>query len=455
MAHDIDDYNSARTGLMLDFVVNHVSQESEWFQSYLAGTPPYDRFFIEASPDDDLSGVTRPRSLPLLSDFDTSRGKRWLWTTFSRDQLDLNYAEPQLLAEVISILLDYVSHGARIIRLDAIAYLWKEIGTNCIHLPQTHAVVKLFRDVLEAVAPHVLLLTETNVPHDENISYFGDGDEAHMVYQFSLPPLMVDAFLNEDAEPLKRWLSALQPPPDGATWFNFTASHDGIGVRPLEGNLPDERLARLVQKIRDREGLVGTRRRPDGTDSPYELNVSYVDAVAPDDRDVVNHGRRFLSSQAFMMALQGMPAIYFHSLVGTQNDLAGVEASGIPRRINRRKFELTELNTRIAKAGSLQQIIFDGMKRLISIRTAQPAFHPNVPQRFVETGSPHVVAFERRCGESGRAILVATNFDEATETIGLPEEYRDATDLLSSEPVASGNSTLELGPAQTVWLERS
>ena len=371
--------------LMFDFVVNHVSQESDWFKRYLEDTSPYTNFFIEVDPNTDLSNVTRPRSLPLLSEFETVEGKRWLWTTFSRDQIDLNYASPHLLAEIVDILLFYIREGARIIRLDAIAYLWKKVGTKCIHLPQTHEVVKLLRDVVDSMAPHVLLLTETNVPHAENVSYFGDGDEAHMVYQFSLPPLILDAFLNEDAKPIKRWLSELESPFPGTTFFNFTASHDGIGVRPLEGLVSDQRLAALVEKVRQRGANIGTRINSDGANSPYELNVSYVDALGPiaNEITVEQHCERVLSSQAIMLALQGMPAVYFHSLVGTRNDNAAVEESGIPRRINRRKFAISELTDQLQSNG-LQGTIFRRMQRLLEIRRQQPAFHPDVEQIYVE-----------------------------------------------------------------------
>ncbi|MEM8944958.1 MAG: sugar phosphorylase [Planctomycetota bacterium] len=438
--------------LMLDLVLNHISQESDWFQRYLQGEAPYDRFFIEADPKLDLSAVTRPRSLPLLSDFETIGGKRWVWTTFSRDQVDLNYAEPALLAEMLTILLEYVVHGARIVRLDAIAYLWKQIGTNCIHLSETHEAVKLMRDVFDQLAPQALLLTETNVPHDENVSYFGDGDEAHMVYQFSLPPLLLDAFLNEDALPLKRWLQNLQSPPPGTTYFNFTASHDGVGVRPLEGHVDDARLNRMVDRVRELGGAIGTRRRADATDTPYEMNVSYLSALTPVDQDRWTHATRFLTTQAVMLALQGLPAIYFHSLVGTENDLEGMQASGIPRRINRRKFDLQELTDRISAEGSLSRLVFEGMRRLLAIRIDQSAFHPESPQTYWETGHDNVLGFVRGEQQSGQLILVAANFGDREAVLELPSEFRQAHNLLDSA-TAIGNGKLTLPSAQVVWLE--
>ena len=439
--------------LMFDFVINHVSQESDWFQSFLAGKPPFDRYFIEVDPTLDLSCVTRPRSLPLLHAFETidGEGAKHVWTTFSRDQVDLNYATPELLAEVVEILLEYVKHGARIIRLDAIAYLWKEVGTNCIHLPQTHEIVKLFRDVLDVVAPHVLLLTETNVPHDENVSYFGGGDEADMVYQFSLPPLLLDAFVNADAEPLKRWLAGLAPPPSGTSYFNFTASHDGVGVRPLEGHVDDRRLNAIVDRVRSNGGHVSMRRCADGSDAPYELNISYLDALADGDLGQQSHVQRFLATQAIMLSLQGMPAIYFHSLIGTPNDEQGVKASGIPRRINRRKYDLDTLNGVLESKGSMQRAVFEGIKSLLRIRIRQAAFHPDGRQTYVDSGQPNLLAFERVSTDSVQRVLVLANFGDVPLRFQVSEVYGDATDLLEPSAIADGREWL-VAPAQVRWL---
>ena len=441
-----------RFDLMFDLVLNHVSQHSQWFQHYLAGREPYTRFFIEADPQQDLSAVVRPRSLPLLSRFETARGPRHLWTTFSDDQIDLNFGEPEVLLQMLRILLDYVRRGARVVRLDAIAYLWKEPGTRCIHLPRTHEVVKLMRDVLEAVAPHVILLTETNVPHAENVSYFGDGDEAHMVYQFSLPPLMLDALLSGDAVPLRQWLQRLQATPAGTTYFNFTASHDGIGVRPVEGLIPHERFQQLVEACRQRGALVSTRRNPDGSDSPYELNISYVDALSdPNDTDPVRHARRFLLSQAIMLALRGIPGVYFHSLVGTGNDHEGVRQTGHARRINRRKYQLDDLQQRLDDAGSLQQRIFAGYRHLLQRRIGQAAFHPDAAQRVWDTPDPALIAFARTGAD--QTILVAANLGDRPRQLHFRDYTRDRfdRDLLSGRKVAA-DQTIEIGSRDVVWV---
>ena len=444
-----------RFRLMFDFVLNHISRRSEWFEAYRAGRPPFDRFFIEVDPETDLSAVVRPRSLPLLTPVETADGTRHLWTTFSSDQIDLNYAEPQVLAAMLDVLLTYVAEGAQMVRLDAVAYLWKEIGTRSIHLPQTHEVVRLLRDVLDAVAPHVWLLTETNVPHRENISYFGDGDEAQMVYQFSLPPLLLDAMIHGDATPLMQWLDNLEPSPPGTTFLNFTASHDGIGVRPLEGLVPEDRIASLAEAVRRRGGLVSMRHLSDGTESPYELNIAYVDAVAPDDTsDVELHARRFLATQAVMLAMQGIPAVYFHSLVGSQNDHAGAESSGMPRRINRHKFTLGELDQQIGETDSLAQRIYHGYRRLLEVRRSLPAFHPDAPQQAVRTSNPAIISFLRRSPDGTQTVLVVANVSDREQQLDLNSCHAGPLchDQITGQKITDESGMLDLLPGQVFWL---
>ncbi len=403
--------------LMLDLVLNHCSQHSDWFQRYLNRQLPFTEYFVEASPDEDLSKVVRPRNLPLLTEKQTVDGVRSVWTTFSEDQVDLNFACPQVLAEFIDILLLFASHGARIIRLDAIAFLWKEIGTPCIHLPQTHEIVKLMRTVIGEVAPQTLLLTETNVPHAENISYFGDGDEAQMVYQFSLPPLMLDAYLQQNTRTLGNWLKTVCESPAGTTFFNFTASHDGIGVRPLEGLVPQENLDRIVKHAVARGGKIGTRREPDGTESPYELNVTYLDMLLTDTQSERPSIDRFMASQAIMLSVKGIPGIYFHSLFGTRNDIEAAEKSQIPRRINRRKFDVGELSRRLADADSMPQRVFERYRGLLAVRKRLAAFHPDAKQVVIDHPNEQLLVFQRVDEATPEHVTVVANFSQTPQTL--------------------------------------
>ncbi|QDU64683.1 Sucrose phosphorylase [Planctomycetes bacterium Pan216] len=442
--------------LMADLVLNHLSSKSEWFQAYLAGDATYERYFIEEDPAADVSSVRRPRSLPLLTRFETSRGTRYIWTTFSDDQIDLNYKEPDVLIAMMDVFLTYLSHGARIIRLDAVGYVWKELGTSCIHLPEAHELVKLMRDVLDVIAPHRILITETNVPHAENISYFGDGDEAHMVYQFSLPPLLLDALLTGDSAPLAAWAKTVCESAPGTTFFNFTASHDGIGVTPLAGLVSDERFGALVEAARSRGAHVSTKTDSDGGQSPYELNVTYYSALAePGDEGSELHQRRFLASQTIMMSLRGIPAIYFHSLVGTPNDVDGAARTGRARSINRRKFQLEELDAILDDASSPQRKIFDGLKQLLEIRTQQAAFHPEAPQMVLESKDPALFGFRRTSMDGTSRIIVLANVSGAAveadmKTLDMVGGWEASRDLISGRTTPEDRLVLE--PYQVMWL---
>ena len=441
--------------LMFDLVLNHCSAKSDYFQKYLAGEEPYTEYFIEADPTDPrLAQVVRPRSLPLLSPFETANGPRHLWTTFSDDQIDLNFRSVRVLIEMLDVLLLYAARGARIIRLDAIAYLWKELGTTCIHLPQTHEVVKLMRDLLDECAPGTILLTETNVLHRENVSYFGDGDEAQMVYQFSLAPLLLDAFLTGDGKPLTEWLTNLEETDAGTTYFNFTASHDGIGVRPAEGLLPTSRIGELVEAVKARGGRVSTKRNADGTDSPYELNITWFSALGEPDGSLspALHARRFLSSQAVMIALRGIPGIYFQSLFGGPNDLEGMAETGRARTINRRKYQREELDAIVSTNGSPQQIIAEEYRSMLAVRRRQPAFHPDAAQTILQFENPALVGFVRE-SDDGQVILVLVNLsadDVQVDTTSMTNQPL-TIDLIQFE-TEFDPSSITLPPYSVVWL---
>ncbi|MFP4703908.1 MAG: sugar phosphorylase [Spirochaetota bacterium] len=373
--------------LMADLVLNHCSVRSRWFQGFLAGEKPYTEYFITVPPDTDLSMVVRPRAHPLLTPFETAHGTKHVWTTFSADQVDLNFASPTVLEEMLDVFLLYIEHGVRIIRLDAIAYLWKEIGHPSIHHPKTHLLVRLFRAVIDEIAPWVVLLTETNVPHEENVSYFGDGgNEAHMVYNFSLPPLVLDAFLREDATKLTRWAAELKRPSDEVTFFNFLASHDGIGLLPARGILSEEEIGTMIETVKARGGRISYKATPDGR-IPYEMNVNYLSAVTDGNLPTEQRARAFLCSQAIMLALSGVPGVYVHSLIGSENWAAGVEQTGVNRSINREKLEYATLVDELQTDGTLRAAVFEGYRRMLQVRCADQAFHPAAPQEILDAGT--------------------------------------------------------------------
>jgi sucrose phosphorylase len=450
---------STQYRLMFDAVVNHISASSAWFQQFLAGEPGAEHRFHRIDPATDLRGVTRPRTTPLLTPFATPSGTQHIWTTFSADQIDLNYAHPDLLLEMTAILLEYVARGAWLIRLDAIGYLWKEPGTRCIHLPQTHMVVQLWRAALDLVAPNVLLITETNVPHADNISYFGDGtNEAQLVYQFPLAPLVLHAFATGDATHLIGWAHDLAPPSARTAFFNFLASHDGIGVVPATGILSQAEVQALCAQIERHGGRVSYKNNPDGSQSPYELNCTWFDALSdpasaePQALQIA----RFCASYAIMLALQGVPGIYVHSLVGSPNDHAGLARTGHNRTLNRGRWDQHELAALIADPQQRAGAVLQQMRALIQARRSNPAFHPNSPQHILDLGSG-IFALERTPA-TGPVVTCLHSVRAEVQTVQLlfaPDQlYVNIVDGTRYQSDVSGAMALTLEPYAVLWLCR-
>lgn len=436
--------------LMFDLVLNHVSARSGWFARYLCGVEGFENLAIEVDPGTDLSAVVRPRALPLLTRYQKASGTMvHLWTTFSEDQVDLNYADPEVWLKMVDVLLCYVEKGGSILRLDAVAYLWKEIGTPCIHHPKTHSAVRLLRAVLDAAAPWVRLISETNVPHAENICYFGDGrNEAQMVYNFTLPPMLVHALLQGDATELSRWADGLRTPSGNTAFFNFTASHDGIGVRPLEGVLPDEVLHGLVDAVRDAGGHVSFKQNPDGSQSPYELNTTYIDAAALGTKGAAVE-RAFLASQAVQLSLPGVPATYINSLLGCRNWKEGVAETGRYRTINREKLAVDAVESDLKDPGSFRSRIFYPYLEMVRIRTQQPAFSPSASMEVLHV-DPRLFALRRRSGERSIHVLVNLSPDKVEAKVPDVSEGWKGRELIGGQDVASPQMALE--PYAYAWI---
>jgi len=437
------------THLMFDFVCNHMSAKSQWFENYLNQKPGFEDFFIAVDPDTDLSAVTRPRALPLLTPFTLADGSiRHLWTTFSDDQIDLNFASPQVLIAMVDVLLHYLIEGADYIRLDAVGFMWKVPGTTCLHLENTHRLIQLFRAITDVVAPGTVIITETNVPHKDNISYFGDGsNEAQMVYQFSLPPLVLHSIHSENVQALCQWAQTLELPSTETTWFNFLASHDGIGLNPLRGILPEKDILMLVENLQNEGAKVNWKNNPDGTRSPYEINVTYLDALSPqrigDDERIA----RFVLAHALLLSFPGVPAIYVQSILGSRNDYDGVERLGYNRAINRRKFQEGEIDAELEDASQLRTKIYNALTRMIAIRRQQGVFHPDSNAIF-SMPNEHVLKLVRTSAV-GEEITAFFNFQNRVQT--LFDDIHSGVEILTDSNIT--NSVLTLNPWQVMWIK--
>jgi sucrose phosphorylase len=441
-----------RFHLMVDLVLNHASAQGSWFELFRRRTPPFDAFFREPEPDGDWSRVVRPRTSPLFTDFETAAGRRRTWTTFGPDQVDLDYRRPAVLLEMVDLLLSYIEHGAQVLRLDAVAYVWKESGTPCVHLAQTHALVRILRLATRAAAPWVRLITETNVPHEEGLAYLGEGDEADWVYAFALPPLVVHALTAADAVPLTKWAGSLRPLPEGTALFTFLASHDGIGLNGAAGFIDPAQLDRLV-RLGERCGAVSYRSDLQGASSPYELNANLLDLLAgvPAEEALPSWAvPRMICAHAILLALAGIPAIYFHSLFGSRGDAAAVLRTGAPRAINRERLDRGVLERELGQSGSLRRSTFDALSRLIRARRSLPALHPQAPQRALDLG-PQVFGLERTTLNGSGRLICLHEIGGRHTVVRPPAQTGAGRDLLSGEEVPL--NAVPLAPYQPRWIE--
>jgi len=441
--------------LMSDVVINHASAGHCWFEQFLNDEAPGRDFIKTAAPQDDISAVTRPRPTPLLYAHDTKAGEKLVWCTFGPDQVDLDFSNPDLLLEFIRLLRFYIDKGVRVFRLDAVGFLWKQSGTSCLHLAETHEIIKLMRTLIDHVDDDVWLITETNVPAHENLEYFGNCNEAHLIYNFSLPPLLVHALLTGHSTYLRRWMMATAPTPEGCTIFNFSASHDGIGLRPVEGLLPEQEINRMTQAVQGFGGRL-TMRSYGEREVPYEMNTTLFCALkgtidGPDALQV----ERFIASQTIMMSVEGIPAFYVQSFLASENDEALAAETGQNRSLNRKQWRTEEVEAQLADADTPMAKVFYELRRRLAIRKQQKAFHPDATQ-FTLHIKPGMFGFWRQSLDRQQSLFVVTNITHEQKLLSLRDMnlFSSAAwvDLLSGATIDPENEELELAPYQSVWI---
>jgi glucosylglycerate phosphorylase len=461
---DIEELDD-RMHLMFDGVFNHISSKSRWFQEFLNGNPYYKKFFVYFNSPDELtteqrSRITRPRTHDILTRFQSINGPRWVWTTFSADQIDLNFRNPGVLMRIIEVLLLYVRRGADIIRLDAVTYLWSEPGTSCASLEETHEIVKLFRDVVDVAAPGVALVTETNVPHEENISYFGNGrDEAHMVYNFALPPLVLHTFFTEDSTKFSEWAAGLETPSKTTHFFNFLDSHDGFGLMGARGILSEKEIGAMIQRVLDHGGFISYKTARDGSEVPYEMNITLFSALNKDDgrEDLDLQLRRLQAARSISLVLRGVPGMYLLGIIGKRNDVEAVKVIQSKRAINRTVLDARILDEQIRDPDSKLSRIFE-MSLYNDKRVLYRAFHPNGDQKVLRLG-PEIFAVLRTSPEGDQHILALTSVANRHISVEVPLSLlglEDARwhDIVTEKDLETvqGKLVLALAPYDVLWL---
>jgi len=315
---------------------------------------------------------------------------------------------------------------------------------------------------MDTVAPGVALVTETNVPHEDNISYFGNGyDEAHMVYNFALPPLVLYTFYREDVTELSKWAENVKEPSKAATFFNMLDTHDGIGLMGVKGILPKEDINLIVQSAKEHGALISYKMTADRTEEPYEMNTTWWSAINGDDceEDIAFQVKRYIASRSIAMVLQGVPAAYIHGIVGTPNDHNLAKKTGVNRDVNRGAIDSRVFAEALKDPRSKNSLLRKNNSRLMLIRTSQRPFHPHGSQRVLMT-SPAVFTVLRTSPEEDQHLLTMTNVTNRECTIEIPlseltlEETR-WYDLVCEKEWRAENSTLSitLQPYDVMWLK--
>ncbi|MCG8553258.1 MAG: sugar phosphorylase, partial [Desulfobacterales bacterium] len=450
---------AGRCRLMADLVVNHTSSRSRWFENFKKGIHPGKDYYVTVDPQSDLSRVIRPRTSPLLREVSTPEGPRHVWCTFGHDQVDLNFKNPDVLMEFLAIIRHYLDNGVEVFRLDAVAFLWKEVCTTCLHLGQTHKIVKLMRTLIQAHNPRAIIITETNVPARENLSYFGIGDEAQVIYNFPLPPFLLNTMATGNSKGITDWLKAMPDTMENTTCLNFIASHDGIGLRPVEDYFSRQEMTQLIELMKAFGGKISTRALNDHKDNPYEINISLWDAMKGTIhcREDNLQMERFICAHTIMLGLKGIPAIYIHSLLGTENDYERRENLQSNRAVNRHTWDYPDLCEKLADPGGHHHQVFCTLCALMDKRKQQPAFHPDAGQTTFNINRK-TVAFQRRPDETDNApaLLCIHNITDQAVAIPpteLPGQWcRKGADLISGK-IVQLDTGLDLAPYQSMWIK--
>ena len=438
---------------MADIVINHSSARGLWFKNFLKDKKPGKDYFLKVNSNFNVSKVIRPRDHQLLKKIDIFKQPEYLWRTFSPDQLDVNFKNPAVLLRFIKIMINLINHGVTIFRLDAIAYLWKESGTKCINLKETHEIIKLFRLICNLLNVESIIVTETNLPEKENISYFGNADEANWIYNFSLPPLLIYSFLFENSSHLNSWNKKLPQTKKGNSYLNFIASHDGIGMRPVEGIINKNNKDKFLKRLKKNGSKFSYRKVQNKSKKVYEANITIFDALKKSDYDPKGKFflERFISAHSIMISFEGVPAIYFNSLFGTSNDEAKYIITGNNRDLNRYRWNHKNITEKLKNLKSKQSIFYKNITNLLEIRRKQKAFHPNGIRSSVNMGKK-IFCFKRQSVDKKQSILCITNLSSKIQITKINRKFLTWKNLLSSNNNHISNKMIKLEPFETVWL---
>ncbi len=455
---DWDDFKKISFGFktMIDLVINHCSSENELFKDFLNENSLVSDFFIVSNEKfKESEKIVRPRSSDISKEINLNGKTKYVWCTFSHDQVDFNFKNPNVLIYFIEIMKFYLDKNVKALRLDAVAFIWKQLGSSCINLPQTHDIIRLLRLIIDNFYSDVLIITETNIPSHENLSYFGNNNEAHCIYNFSLAPLLIHSIISGNGKYLKRWSRSMPPAQEKNSYLNFLSSHDGIGLRPLEGILPEKEIKNFIKFFRKQGALFGLRKNRK-KESVYEVNITLLDAFKESYFGSDSFGiKRFILAHIILFSMEGIPAVYIQNLVGSKNDYTKVKKTGSNRSINRKNWEFKLLEEKLKNKKSINYKIFNLLKEIISIRKKQPAFHPNATQ-FTLQLEDDFFGIWRQSIDRSQSIFCVSNLTNSLKKISLLNINLISTnewfDIISKKKIKNIRGNIILKPYQTYWL---
>jgi amylosucrase len=474
--------------LTLDVVVNHTSDEHEWALRARAGEKKYhDYYYIFPNRDiPDMFEETMPEIFP-----ETSPGnftwdeemQQWVMTVFNSFQWDLNYSNPDVFIEMLDVLLFWANQGADILRLDAVAFLWKKIGTTSQNEREAHLILQLMKDCCQVTAPGVLFIAEAIVAPLEIIKYFGEdaviAKECEIAYNATFMALLWDAMATRNARLLNLGIRSLPNKLDRATWLNYVRCHDDIGLGFDDRDI----IAAGYEPLAHRRFLVdyftGEYGDSDARGQPFGRNEKTGDArisgslaslaglesaLESGDQKAIDRGiQRILLLHGMILSFGGIPLLYYGDEIGTLSDYGYLEdpsKAGDSRWMNRPRIDWDRAERR-HQHGSVEQRIFDGLKRMIAVRKGIPAFADFNNRDLIELENPHLFAFLRTHPEQqvASSVLVVANFDANPQYLELSNlRYRSLhlrgtlQDLHTGETPRLFNDRLVVPPYRFYWL---
>ncbi|MGD8356862.1 MAG: alpha-amylase family glycosyl hydrolase [Lysobacterales bacterium] len=473
--------------LTLDVVVNHVSDQHEWAELAREGHEKYQDYFYVFQDREipDMFEETMPEIFPETSPgnftWDEKMGK-WVMTVFNHYQWDLNYSNPAVFIEMLDILLFWANQGADILRLDAVAFLWKKLGTTCQNEREAHLILQLLKDCCQVTAPGVLFIAEAIVAPVEIIKYFGEdaviAKECEIAYNATFMALLWDAVATKNTRLLEQGIRNLPDKLDRATWLNYIRCHDDIGLgfddadviragyepRAHRRFLVDYFTGEWDDSLARGQPFGRNEKSGDARISGSLASLAGLEAALErgDDKEIQQRIDLILLLHGMIMSFGGIPLLYYGDEIGTQNDFSYMDDEakrGDTRWIHRPVMDWDKAELRNVQ-GTPEQRIYSGLERMIAVRKSTKAFADYNNRALISTGNPHLFVFMRSDPLGfGEDVLVIGNFDHSPQSLTLSDlgnrgffEYGKLRDLCSGQSPYLFKDQLVIPPYGFYWL---